>query len=309
MSYLRVGKRARDLAAVAQAKGITFTAEDPYALHRLPFTLFAQSDRHQAEHVLAARLRGRRVRGFDFPFVADEPRERSGIPGAAPWFRYEDGRQYGCVVVHVDADLPLCHVSPRGRRNQLDEEAEVAIDDPVFAARFQVWCDNPGFARTLLVPEVVELLVRTEGRFSFELHRDAVLCFDRSVKPEEFPPLMALVVAFTDAWPEAVWAAFGTVGGPDEPSWTAMPTPTPRRRPCPSPSPRPRHHDRGARAEARHRHRRHPHRRHPRRPAPRPRHRHRPRRHRHRPHHRRADAGDVGPQEGPRRSTTAYTPR
>ena len=136
MAYLLVGKRAKEMSAVATAKGITFTGDDPFALHRLPFSLFAQSDGHKAENVLAAKLRGRKVRGFDFPFVDWPENPRTGIPPESPWFRYEDGRQYGCVVTFVDADLPLLHLSPRGKRNQVDPSLEVAIDHSAFAKLF-----------------------------------------------------------------------------------------------------------------------------------------------------------------------------
>ena len=47
----------------------------------------------------------------------------------------------------------------------------------------------------------VDFLLSTKGRFSFELHHDAVLCFDRTIKPEEMPPLMGLTVAFTQQLP------------------------------------------------------------------------------------------------------------
>ena len=119
MSYLLAGKRAKEIAAVAEKSRINYSGHDVFGVHRLAFTLFAQSPGKRAENVITAKLKGHPVRAFDFPYAAERT-DGAGLPPGTPVMRHEDGRQYSCILVHVDADLPFLHISPRGRRNQFD---------------------------------------------------------------------------------------------------------------------------------------------------------------------------------------------
>ena len=91
---------------------------------------------------------------------------------------------------------------------------------------FQAWAESPDLLRWVLTPEVIDFLVGTQARFAFEFHRDAILCFSRSLRAEEFPPLMGLTVALCDAIPEAVWEAFPPPGQ-ELPTVTAEPVAAP----------------------------------------------------------------------------------
>src|SRR3954451_17233533 len=126
MPSLLVGKRAKEMAAVAQGKGISYAHEDPFGLALLPFSLFAPCDgARRAENVLAAKIHGTRARGFDLPYVYDKRASNPAMPANLPKLRYDDGQTYGCAIAYTDASLPLLHVSPRGRRNQLETVDEV----------------------------------------------------------------------------------------------------------------------------------------------------------------------------------------
>ena len=130
MSYLLTGKRAKEMASVAQSRGIMFAPDDQSHLADSPFSLFWQSEPRPAENVMAATIRGTIARGFDFPYLADRQADATTHPVPHPPMRYDDGQQYGCVVAATRGWLPFVHVSPRGRKNQLDRAPSCRPDTP-----------------------------------------------------------------------------------------------------------------------------------------------------------------------------------
>ena len=212
MTYLLVGKRAKEMASIASQYRLDYLESDAaFGLTRRTFSLFAQSDGRNAENLLAGRRKGHEMYGFDYPYLSGRRDDIEALPAGFPTMRYENGIQYGCVLVPTDGDLPMVHISPRSARKGFlpsEMETPVSVEDKAFRKMFRIWAEEPSFLHELLTEQVVEFLVKTDGRFTFELHHDAILCLDRSVKPMEFPPLMALVVNFKITIPEAVWRGY-----------------------------------------------------------------------------------------------------
>jgi len=211
VTYLLVGKRAREMAAAASEYRLEYMEnDDAYGLTRRTFSLFAQSDGHLAENVLAGKRHGQEMYGFDYPYLSGQRSEVEDLPVGFPRMDYENGIQYGCVLVPTDGNLPLVHISPRNTRKGFlptGLETPVDVENKAFRKLFRVWAEDPNLLHELFTPEVVAFLVNTGGRFTFEIHQDAILCLDRKVKAIEFPPLMALVVDLERTIPEFVWAA------------------------------------------------------------------------------------------------------
>jgi hypothetical protein len=210
MPYLMVGKRAKEMAAVAPRHNFEYLEREAFGLTRRPLSLFCQGDGHEAENLIVGRIRGVEVYGFDYPYLSG-PREDVGeLPPGFPNVRYEQGNQYGCVLVPTDADFPMVFVTRRSRRGLLASgvETPVAVENKQFKKLFHVWSSDPAFLQRLLTPPVVDLLVRTDGRFTFEVFGDSILCLDRVVRPEEFPPLMALTVSLREQMAPELFDAY-----------------------------------------------------------------------------------------------------
>ncbi len=198
-----IGKRAKEMAAVAPKHRFEFLEREAFGLTRRPLSLFCQSDGHQAENLIVGRIHGKEVYGFDFPYLSGPRDDIGDLPPGFPTVRYEQGNQYGCVLVPTDADFPMVFITRRSRRGLLAPgvETPTSVDSRSFKKLFHVWSSDPAFLHRLLTPSVVEVLVRTEGRFTFEIYGDSILCLDRVVRPEEFPPLMALTVSLREQFP------------------------------------------------------------------------------------------------------------
>src|SRR4051812_4687836 len=119
MPYLMVGKRAKEIAAVAPKHRFEFLEREAFGLTRRPLSLFCQSDGHQAENLLVGRIRGHEVYAFDFPYLSGPRDDLRELPPGFPTVRYEQGNQYGCVLVPTDADLPMAFITRRSRRGLL----------------------------------------------------------------------------------------------------------------------------------------------------------------------------------------------
>src|SRR5690606_23744284 len=91
-------KRARELSAVAEAKGLRFEDDDIEQLGELPLALFRQTGRRPAQHLMIGRSQGVQVRGFEYPYQFDSKAPRGDLPMGSPILLLEDGHTYSGVL-------------------------------------------------------------------------------------------------------------------------------------------------------------------------------------------------------------------
>ena len=98
---------------------------------------------------------------------------------------------------------------------------DLDVESEMFNRSYHVICENRRFAETLLDARVVDLVVRTEGRISFEFAGSRALLFTVLLEPELMPGLALLAEEVRsvipqlaiDHWPrpgsssDAVWVA------------------------------------------------------------------------------------------------------
>jgi hypothetical protein len=246
VSYLLVGKRAKDMASVADANRLSYSADDPHNCARPPFTLFTQTSGLAATNTLTGRLHGVTVHGFDFPYLLDPEAARAagiGAPGGPPLVAYDDGRPHGAAAVFDLLPVPWIHLSPRGRKPRIPADVEIPLGDGRLTKLFAAWSDHPDAAAELLSGPVADLLVGTKGQFTFEIHTTGLLSVVGNIRPEDFPAFMAMTVRLHDVLeatsdPKPV-GAVAAVAAALSPSAAGLPHPPPGAPDMPLPPPPP----------------------------------------------------------------------
>lgn len=207
--------RARQLQAVARANGFAFSREDTGECTRVPFVLFRQGDGRGAENVLSGVAPdGAPVRVFDY-FFYDEQEERSG--GLAG-FGDDDtamrsgARRYSwftCCLSQMEAVYPPTVIERRGVLAKVAGAIgvrSVQFESDAFNRMFQVTGEDTRFIQHLVDPQIMDLLLGTEGKVRFELRgRWLLAALDRDdVTPDLMLALVGLTTEFRRRIPNVV---------------------------------------------------------------------------------------------------------
>lgn len=184
-------ERGRKLERIAAANGFTYSPTAGDAIARVPFELFREGDGRGGENLLAGKAPdGAPVQVFDFFFYVEQERQQSGLG----WNGWDDDgavqipnrsyRWFTCCVTELDAVYPPTTIRRKGavlRALGAVGLRTLEFESEAFNRTFVVESEDTRFAQHLVTPNVMDLLLHTEGKVDFELRgRWLLAALDRS---------------------------------------------------------------------------------------------------------------------------------
>jgi hypothetical protein len=213
VAWKKQANRLRQLERVAAANGFTFSTEDLWASARVPFQIFRLGNRGHAENVLLGTAAdGAPARVFDFASWEERETE-DGVQ------RYRH-RRFTCCLTEVDASFPHLVLQPEtlatrvlGRLGAQDLEFE----SEEFNRRFTVTSEDERFARLLVDPQMMELLLSTAGEVQVELRGRWLLLATTELPARLCLSLVGLATAVRQRIPGVVWQHYPPLSAVVEP--------------------------------------------------------------------------------------------
>jgi hypothetical protein len=199
-------KRARAMAPTAEAHGLRYAAGDLFGCTQVKFPLFTAGDGRLVENVMwRTGANGLELRVFDFAYY-DERKDENGKVRKV-W------QYFNCAMARHNGLWPVVHVS---RERVLDKVAQklglpdIQLESEEFNRLFRVQCADKRFATALLSPQMMELLLSTDGQVTFETKgRWLLVIAPRLDTPAEMVGLLGVADQFLARIPPVVWELYG----------------------------------------------------------------------------------------------------
>jgi hypothetical protein len=213
-AYHHRSQRAKAMAPTAARHGLHYSEVDQFGCTRVAFPLFTTGDGRKVEHVMwRTGANGLDVRVFDYSYY-DERRDREGNVR-------QDWSHFSCAMARHNGFWPTVHIS---KERLLDRVArvlgmpDIRLESEEFNRLFRVQCTDARFATALLDPQMMEYLLTTEGRLTFETQGRWLLCIAPRLKdPTEMVGLLGVADEFLRRIPSVVWHLYpegaDTTGG------------------------------------------------------------------------------------------------
>jgi hypothetical protein len=197
----RKAGRNQALARLAAANGFVYVDTDLFLSTRVPFKIFRNGNRNQVENTMVGQTPdGLPVRLFDLT-TWDEKQTKDGTQES----RY---RYMTCCLTETNHSFPHLVVQPDTIATRLLEKVgmpTIEYESEAFNRRFMVTCEDERFAKMFIDPQMMELLLATEGEFQFEVRGGwmlvagpllpAKLCFSLVGLSTRFRQLVPPVIA------------------------------------------------------------------------------------------------------------------
>jgi len=227
-SLLHHRGRNRQVRRAAVASGMHYRPEDGFGLSRVAFRHMASGDGRgwTASQVVTLEARdGARVHAFDVrswtDFAVNQTargettvrRVRTGEGRASDRIRR---RHQGATRSAAMAPLPIN--APRlviGRENLVSKlfatatRIDLDVESEMFNRSYHVIGEDRAFARELLDARMIDLMVSTEGKITFEFLGRWLLLHAGQVEPELMPGLARLADEMRQVVPELVVQKWG----------------------------------------------------------------------------------------------------
>ncbi len=196
----RKAGRNRELQRLAAANGFAYVEDDWFSSTRVPFQIFRLGNRTMVENMLVGRAPdGAPVRVFDLT-IWEEKQTEEGTQES----RY---RYLTCCLTETDHSFPHLVVQPDTMATRLLEKIgmpSIDLESEAFNRRFMVSSEDERFARMFLDPQMMELLLATEGEFQFEVKGRWVLIAGPQLPAKLCLSLVGLSTRFRQLVPDVV---------------------------------------------------------------------------------------------------------
>ncbi|MET1040918.1 MAG: DUF3137 domain-containing protein [Acidimicrobiales bacterium] len=200
VAFKRKADRNGDLQKLAAANGFVYTEEDWFASTRVPFQIFRLGNRSMVENMIVGQSAdGAPVRLFDLT-TWDEKQTEDGTQESH--YRYMT-----CCLTETGHAFPHLVVQPDTVATRLLEKVgmpSIDLESEAFNRRFMVTSEDERFARMFLDPQMMELLLSTDGQFQFEVRGRWVLVAAPQLPAELCLSLVGLSTHFRELIPPVV---------------------------------------------------------------------------------------------------------
>jgi hypothetical protein len=199
-------RRARAMVPTAEAHGLRYSAGDLLGCTQVAFPLFLAGDGRTVENVMwRTGGNGLDLRVFDFAYY--------------DLHRNDQGRElkvwqyFNCALARHNGLWPVVHVSRERVLDKLGQKLglpDIELESEEFNRTFRVQCSDARFATALLSPQMMELLLTTQGQVTFETKgRWLLLITPRLDTPAEMVGLLGVADEFLRRIPPVVWELYG----------------------------------------------------------------------------------------------------
>ena len=200
--------RLSQIPAMAAAKGLRYSAEDPFGSTAIAFPLFREGDGRRVESVVwldgdVADEHATPTHVFDYGFYKIHHDRYGREQQSWSWFT--------CAMAQPDGSFPQLRVM---HKSMVGDVMDRLAGDPIhfeseeFNDTFRVVCDDRRFASALIDPQMMQFLLESKGAVGFETMGRFVLLVSDQIAPDEMPILLGLADAFVKRIPGAVWELY-----------------------------------------------------------------------------------------------------
>ncbi|MCP5029880.1 MAG: DUF3137 domain-containing protein [Actinomycetia bacterium] len=167
--------RARELPKVARAAGLVHSPIDLFGSSNHLFDLFQGADRGEAHNVCHTMgADGLLERVFDLELVDVVVDEDRGLLASTreEHEREVRHRRYSCAVLEVRAVWPHLRIRPEGRFDKVLAGLglrDIEFESDEFNRLFHVSSDDARFASDFIDPQIMDLLIQSEGQLMVEV--------------------------------------------------------------------------------------------------------------------------------------------
>lgn len=205
LSWYFAKKRREAFAAFARSHGMTYSRHDPYDTVNLPFRLFTMGEGRKVENVLSGDWRDNPVRAFDYWYYTESTDSNGN--------RTKTYYRYTCALLDIEAAFPPLAIT---RENVFTRMADglgfrdIEFESPEFNKRYQVKAKDRHFAYAFIDGRMMKWLLGLPRKWEFEIVGAWILAYEKKrMKPEEFPPLIEMALAFRQQVPRAALSLYG----------------------------------------------------------------------------------------------------
>lgn len=198
-------QRLAAMAPTAAAAGLRYSTGDVLACTQIAFPLFSVGDGRSVDHLMwREAANGLDVRVFDFSYYVEHKDKYDNV--TKTWYRYN------CAMARHNGLWPVVHI---GKERVLDRVAQtlglpdVELESEEFNRLFRVQCADRRFATALLDPQMMEFLLTTQGKLTFETKgRWLLVIAPRLDHPREMVGLLGVADEFLRRIPPVVWELY-----------------------------------------------------------------------------------------------------
>lgn len=203
LGYLAAKKRREALAALAHARGWTYTERDDRWQTRFEGSPFGLGHDQRCSNVLQGAYDGRPFVAFDFVYHTTE----TSTTGKTTTTR-KVAHPFGIVAVDMGAAFPALAVTPEGLIGRFIgrlTNRDIELESEDFNRAFTVTCPDRKFASDVLHPRMMVLLLQhPESAFRFD--GTWILDVEAGTVPlDGIEPRLQRVDSVVDQIPEFVW--------------------------------------------------------------------------------------------------------
>jgi hypothetical protein len=203
LSHLSRKRRQQAFAAVAAHLGLTYTADDPFAIDSWGFALFGKGDGRGVENVLHGQTDGLHVRMFDYWYYE---RRSDGKGGSSKTYY-----RFTCAVTPIEAACAHLMVDEEGLLSRIAAALtlkDIQFESEGFNRRFHVRCDDPAFAHTFVDARMIAWMLAEPDGQVYEVMGDKLLLIRRQIDPAGLPDLLGSIRGFAGAVPRVVFSLY-----------------------------------------------------------------------------------------------------
>ena len=203
LQYAARQRRVREVAALAQRTGFTFTPDDVERVVDMPFKLFTAGDGRKVELVISGTHNGRPLRMFDYWYY-DESSDGKGNHSRSY-------HRFTCALVTLPVACPPLRLTHEDLLTRIGShlglhDVEFEYDD--FNRRFRVKCNEQKFAFALFDGEMMQWLLEADTFDTVEVVGPWVLLASEKLDPAQWLGLGAWLDQFQAHVPPVVYTTY-----------------------------------------------------------------------------------------------------
>jgi hypothetical protein len=178
---------------------VAFGAGSFFRTAFLGIRIFGRIAGSRLENVLSGTWKGIAVRAADH---VHRP-----LMGLRTFLPIPQSRRYSLAIADLGVALPSITIRPERLGDRLRRDLAFEWED--FNRAFEVRCEDRAFAYGLLDARMMEWMMATGDRYSFEIKADKVLVSCRLLSPDRIPALLDVATGFCGRVPQMLRLRYG----------------------------------------------------------------------------------------------------